>query len=68
MHPTVSVALQFVGRQSMNIFLFHTFIYYYWFHTFIYAPRHPLLIFLLLLVICLIVSWLLNRLRTLIHL
>ena len=56
-------ALAILGQHSMNIFLFHTFIYYFWFQDFIYSPRTPLLIFLLLMGICLMVSVCLERLK-----
>lgn len=52
----ISYLLEFVGKHSMNIFLFHTFIYYYWFRDFIYASRNPMVIYLLLLLICLLIS------------
>lgn len=60
-------SLEFIGRHSMNIFLFHTFIYYYYFRELIYAPRNPILIFLLLLGICLIVSVLIEKIKVLFH-
>lgn len=56
--------LVFIGKHSMNIFLFHTFIYYYYFHDLIYWSENPLCIFLTLLVICLFVSWLIEELKT----
>ena len=52
----ISTSLEFVGKHSMNIFMFHTFIYYYWFSEFVYSSRNPLFIYLLLLSICLFVS------------
>lgn len=52
----VTNTLEFLGKHSFNIFLFHTFIYYYWFSDFIYASRNPVIIFFLLLVITVIVS------------
>lgn len=55
--PTIiGKLLDFIGKHSMNIFLFHTFIYYYWFQSFIYASHNPIVIFLLLLLICLFIS------------
>ena len=60
-------SLEFIGRHSMNIFLFHTFIYSYYFREQIYAPRNPILIFLLLLGICLIVSVLIEKIKVLVH-
>ena len=55
-HKYVSKALSFIGKHSMNIFLFHTFIFYFWFQQFIYASRNPIIIFLTLLAICLPIS------------
>ena len=52
----LQMPLEFLGKHSMNIFLFHTFIYYYWFREWIYAPRNPLVIFVMLLAICCVVS------------
>ena len=48
--------LHFLGKHSMNIFLFHTFIYAYYWHDLIYATRIPLIIYIELLVICLLIS------------
>ena len=49
-------ALEFIGVHSFNIFLFHTFIYYYYFPNFIYSFQNPLLIFAVLLGTCLVIS------------
>lgn len=49
-------AFEFVGIHSFNIFLFHTFIYYYYFPDFIYSFKYPLAIFAVLLGICLLIS------------
>lgn len=49
-------AFEFVGIHSFNIFLFHTFIYYYYFPNFIYAFKYPVLIFAVLLGVCLVIS------------
>lgn len=48
--------MEFLGEHSMNIFLFHTFIFYFWFQDFVYASRNPVIIFLTLLAICLPIS------------
>ena len=48
--------LEFIGVHSFNIFLFHTFIYYYYFPTFIYGFGNPVLIFAVLLGVCLLIS------------
>lgn len=57
---SVVTVMVFLGKHSMNIFLFHTFIYYYWFRDFIYTSRNPIIIFLTLLVICIPISMLLE--------
>ena len=49
-------ALEFIGVHSFNIFLFHTFIYYYYFPNFIYSFHYPVLIFGVLLGVCLVIS------------
>lgn len=59
----ISGIFGFIGKHSGNIFMFHTFIYYYDFQSIIYAPRYSPLIFLLLLLICLGVSVLIEILK-----
>lgn len=39
-----------LGKHSMNIFLFHTFLFFFWFKDYIYITRNPFLIFLSLLI------------------
>lgn len=51
----------------MNIFLFHTFIYYYWFRDFIYSSRNPIIIYILLLAICLVISFTLEYIKKIIR-
>lgn len=48
--------LEFIGVHSFNIFLFHTFIYYYYFGDAIYFFKNPILIFSVLLGVCLVIS------------
>lgn len=66
-HPKIVSALSFTGRHSMNIFMFHTFIYYYYFEDFIYYTRNPLLIFITLLVVCLVISMGIEYLKKKLH-
>ncbi len=61
--PKLRKALEFIGIHSFNIFLFHTFIYYYYFPTFIYSFKYPVLIFLVLLGICLLISMGIEKLK-----
>ncbi|MCH5308522.1 MAG: acyltransferase [Prevotella sp.] len=56
LYKPIKQTLAFLGKHSMNIFLFHTFIFYFWFKEFIYASHNPIIIFVLLLSICLIIS------------
>jgi peptidoglycan/LPS O-acetylase OafA/YrhL len=55
--------LEFLGHHSMNIFLFHTFIFYYYFRDFVYYFKNPLVIFLLFLVVCIIISLEIERIK-----
>ena len=48
--------MEFLGRHSFNIFLFHTFIYYLYFPFLIYWSRNPLIIFLSLLLSSIVIS------------
>ena len=53
----------FLGRHSMNIFLFHTFIFSYWFKDFVYMSRNPLIILFTLLAICIPISIILEWIK-----
>ena len=50
------VAMQYVGKHSMNMYLTHTFIFGYFFHDFIYGFKFPILIFLALFATSLLLS------------
>lgn len=52
----VKTGLEFIGIHSFNIFLFHTFLYFYYFKNLIYSLRNPIVIFFVLLFVCLLVS------------
>lgn len=64
---TIRKSLHAIGRHSFNIFLFHTFIYYYFFTDWIYALRNPLLVFGLLLAVCMVLSAGIEKLKALIR-
>ena len=57
--------MRFIGKYSMNIFLIHTFIYYYWFSDFIYAFRYDWCIVAALLVTSLVVSYVIEGFKRL---
>ena len=58
--------LVFLGIHSMNIFMLHTFIFYYYFPKFIYMFKHVYLIFSVLLIICVILSILIEKLKSIV--
>jgi peptidoglycan/LPS O-acetylase OafA/YrhL len=53
----------FAGNHSFNIFLFHTFIVYYYFQKFIYSLRSPILMFIVLLFLSLLLSFLIEKIK-----
>lgn len=61
----MSKTLSFLGHHSYNVFLFHTFIYYYYFHDFIYWSRNPILILVTLLLVCMPISMIIERIKLL---
>ena len=63
--PLVKKPLIFLGKHSMNIFMFHTFIYFYFIPNIIYSFKSSLLIFIVLLSICVVISVILEWLKDL---
>lgn len=59
----VKRVMSFLGKHSMNIFLFHTFIFGFWFQDFIYWSRNPIIIFFTLLFVCIPISMLLELIK-----
>lgn len=53
---SANIFLEFLGKHSMNIFLFHTFIYSYYFENLIFFSRNPIIIFCTLLFVCILIS------------
>lgn len=56
-----------IGKHSFNIFLFHTFIYAFYFTDFIYLSRCPPIIFLVLLISCLFISLVLEKMKQILN-
>ena len=54
--PILNNTLKFIGKHATNIFLTHTFIYFYFYTDFIFSFTKDWLILLVLTVICLLVS------------
>lgn len=57
----------FLGKHSLNIFLIHTFLYYYYARDFIYSFRHGVLVAAVLLACSLFISVLIELLKKLLH-
>lgn len=53
----ISSLFAFLGKHSYNIFMFHSFIFFYYFHDLIYWSRNPGIICLTLLLVCVVLSW-----------
>jgi len=56
--------LGYLGKHSMNIYLLHTFIFLYFFPDFCYSFKNPALIFLSLLLSTLLISILIEKIKT----
>lgn len=65
--PLLNKGLTFIGTHSMNCFMLHTFIYRYFFESFIYSFRFWWLITLVLLAICLALSFIIEQVKKLIR-
>lgn len=59
----INIGLEFLGKHSFNIFLFHTFIYYLYFPMVIYWSRNPIIIFLSLLISSIAISLGIEKLK-----
>ena len=66
--PVVSTVMAFIGKHSMNMFLTHSFIFYYWFREFTYSFRYPALIVAVLVAETIVVSIVIEFLKKVIRL
>ena len=57
------VILPFLGKHSMNIYMVHTFLYFYFFPDIIYSFRYPGLIFFVLMILSLCISIVLEEIK-----
>ena len=64
----ISYLFTFLGKHSINIFMIHTFIFAYWFRGFIYSFENPFIIFFVLLIVCTIISVLLEFIKNVVKL
>ena len=58
--PFISKALEEIGKKSGLIFMFHTFIYSMYLKSFIYSFKYSVFKYLVLLIICIAVAYLLD--------
>lgn len=65
--PVLSHALKFIGTQATNIFLIHTFIYYYFYAEIIYSFNDSWKIYIAVLALSLIVSVIIECLKKLLR-
>ena len=59
----ITPAFEYLGKHSMNIFLIHTFIFYYFYSYFIYSFRYSVLIFIVLMSCSLCISILIEYIK-----
>lgn len=52
--------LSYISKHSTNMWLTHMFFYMIYFENIVYAPRYPLLIFIWLVILCIVSSYLIN--------
>lgn len=60
----LAVIMKFIGHHSSNIYMTHTFIYSRWLPWLIYAVHYSAIVFIWLLVVCLVISWLLEFVKS----
>lgn len=61
--PFLSGFLNQLGVYSGDIFMFHTFIYAIYFGDFIYSFKYPIIIYVVLLVICMAIAFVLDMIK-----
>lgn len=59
--------LEQIGKYSMDIFLFHTFLYGHWFRDIIYYTRDPIISFITLLLLSVLVAYIIDKIKRVIH-
>ena len=67
-HRVIRSFLRFMGSHATNMWLVHTFFAYYLFYDFIYGLKYPLLMYVTLIVLSLISSYLIRFIYYLLHL
>lgn len=65
--PRIKPILIFIGKHSANVFMTHTFFYKYMFTSIVYYPKYPILVLAWLLIICLIYSIILEKIKSILN-
>ena len=52
--------LSYISKHSTNMWLTHMFFYMIYFKELVYAPKYPIFIFIWLVILCIITSYLIN--------
>lgn len=60
------IFLRFIGKHSMNIWMIHTWLMVYIFSDFFYSLKNPILILFFVLIACIIVSMIINKITKII--
>lgn len=53
--------LLFIGKNSTNLWLVHMFFYLVYFRKLVFLPKYPLFIYMWLVILCLVASFIINR-------
>ena len=53
--------LLFIGKHSTNLWLVHMFFYLVYFRKLVFLPKYPLFIYMWLVILCLVTSFIINR-------
>lgn len=59
--------LEFIGIHSMNLFMMHTFVFYYFFKEFTYSWKYPSLILIVLIITTVCISVVLENIKKVMH-
>ena len=65
--PVIPNVFAFLGKHSMNIFLTHTFIFYYYLKEQLYSCKYPIVILLVLLLSSLLISIAIEAIKKLVR-
>lgn len=65
-YSSIDKILEFLGKHSMNIWMIHNWVYFSLFTNFIYGFKYPLLCWCVLLLICVLISKIIDKICSMI--